>query len=108
MKQWHRVGTLIASTALGLLVLMPAAPSFADSSRWQPREARYHTQAFQRDRRELWSDRAEVRQDRRELWRDHRAHRWGEVGQDRRELRKDRREWQRDAWNARHDRHPWW
>ena len=39
---------------------------------------------------------------------DHRAHRWGEVGHDRRDLWKDRREWQREAWNARHDRHPWW
>ena len=108
MKQWHRVGTLIAATALGLLVLMPAAPSLADSYRWQPPTARFHPPAFQRDRRELWADRAEVRQDQQELWRDQRAHRWGEVAQDRRELWQDRRELQRDAWAVRHAPHPWW
>lgn len=108
MKRWRRVGTLIASTALGLLVLLPAVPSFADSCRWHPREAKYHNYDSHRDRRELWRDRAELRRDHRELWRDQRAHRWDEVARDRRELWNDRRELRRDAWDSRHDRHPWW
>src|ERR1043165_9320887 len=108
MKLWQRMGTLIASSALGLLVLLPATPSFADAARWRPRETNYHTQDFRRERRELWQDRAKIRQDQRELWRDQRAHRWGEVAQDRRALWNDRRELQRNWWDARYDRHPWW
>ena len=103
----QRIATLVAVT-LGALVIVAPVRSFADSYRWQPREARYHEHDSRRDRRELWQDRAEIRRDQRELWRDRRAHQWGEVAQDRRELGQDRREWQRDARKFRSDRHPWW
>ena len=107
MKRWQRVGTLITTAALGLLTLMPVAPSFADSFNGQ-RWGVYDRQDFRGDQRGLWRDRGEIRQDLRELQRDQRAHRWGEVAQDRRELWKDQRELWRDSRDYRYERRPWW
>lgn len=106
-KATQGLATVVAIT-LGALVFVAPVQSFADSYRWHSRRPRYHNHDFQQARRKLWHDRAEIRQDERELWQDQRAHRWGEVAQDRRELWKDRRELQRDAWNSRYDRRPWW
>src|SRR5262245_679402 len=99
MKRWQRVGMMITTAALGLLVLMPA-PSFADSCNWHPQGVSAR-QDFRRDQRELWRDRAELR-------RDLRAHRWGEVAQDRRELWNDQRELWRDSRDFQYHRRPWW
>src|SRR5215510_16119366 len=99
MKRWQRVGTMITTAALGLLVLLPTS-SFAHFDNWHRRGV-YDRQDFRRDQRELWRDRAELR-------RDQRAHRWGEVAQDRREIWQDQRELRRDSGDFRYDRRPWW
>ena len=47
-------------TALGLLVLGTAAPSFADSYHWRQWGPSPHRQEFRRNQGEVWQDRAEL------------------------------------------------